>query len=115
MQSAEGGWVANRVLIKFVYILLIKIMNKKFFSLILVAVIALTAGWNIYQSKNKLMLSELGLLNVEALANTESGNELECWDSIKTESLSKVFFCGECRYIDNSAKSFWAKKKKCNP
>ena len=46
-------------------------MKEKIFSVALVAVIALGAGWNVMQSENKTDLADLILTNVEALANDE--------------------------------------------
>ncbi|MBQ4163327.1 MAG: hypothetical protein IJD84_10700 [Parabacteroides sp.] len=39
---------------------------------------ALTAGWNVYQSRNEVDLSDLTLENVEALANIEYGGGGAC-------------------------------------
>ena len=46
-------------------------MKKKFFSVAIVAAIALGAGWNVMQSENEVNLSDLALSNVEALAQNE--------------------------------------------
>ena len=54
-------------------------MKKKIIGSVLIAAIAVAAGWNFNQSKNEMRLSELALTNVEALANGESGN----YDCIK--------------------------------
>lgn len=47
-------------------------MKKKIFGAALIAAMALTAGWNFNQSKNKVDLSDLALANAEALARGES-------------------------------------------
>ncbi|MDH6312608.1 hypothetical protein M2137_001383, partial [Parabacteroides sp. PFB2-10] len=39
-------------------------MKKKISGFVMVTVIAVAAGWNIYQSENKVILSELALANV---------------------------------------------------
>lgn len=44
---------------------------KLIIGFVAVAVMAL-AGWNIYKSQDKVVLSELALANVEALAHCES-------------------------------------------
>lgn len=49
-----------------------KEMEKKFFATLIVAVIAIFASYNIYQSQNTVSLSDLALVNVEALADSES-------------------------------------------
>ena len=46
-------------------------MKKKIFSVAIVAVIALGAGWNVMQNENEMNLSDLALNNVEALARYE--------------------------------------------
>ena len=48
---------------------------KKFIGIALIAVAALTAGWNFSQSQNEVELTDLALANVEALARGESGKE----------------------------------------
>ena len=47
-------------------------MKKKLISAAFVVAIALTAGYNVYNSQNKVALSDLALDNVEALASGES-------------------------------------------
>lgn len=54
-------------------------MGKKFFAAMIVAVVAMFAGYNIYVSQQTSTLSDLALANVEALANDESFGEW--WDS----------------------------------
>ncbi|WP_293716711.1 NVEALA domain-containing protein [uncultured Parabacteroides sp.] len=46
---------------------------KKLFGIIIIAAIAVTAGWNFSQSQNEVELSDLALANVEALARREVG------------------------------------------
>lgn len=43
-------------------------MRKKFFAAMIVAVVAVCASYNTYQSQNANTLSDLALTNVEALA-----------------------------------------------
>lgn len=42
----------------------------------MVAAIAVAAGWNAYLGESKVALSELGLANVEALANGEGSGTI---------------------------------------
>lgn len=44
---------------------------KKFIGIALIAVAAVTAGWNFSQTQNEVELSDLALANVEALARGE--------------------------------------------
>lgn len=46
---------------------------KKFIGITLIAVAAVTAGWNFSQTQNEVELSDLALANVEALARGEGG------------------------------------------
>lgn len=55
-------------------------MKKKLISAAFVVAIALTAGYNVYNSQNKVALSDLALDNVEALANGESGDQIMCYN-----------------------------------
>lgn len=51
----------------------------RFLGIFFVVAIALAAGWNIYQSENKVALADLGLANIEALAEGETLSFGECW------------------------------------
>ena len=46
----------------------IEIMGKKILTAMIVAVVAVVAGYNIYVSQKDITLSELALANIEALA-----------------------------------------------
>ncbi len=46
-------------------------MKKKIFAILIVAVVAVFAGYNVYQSQKGEMMSDLMLANVEALARGE--------------------------------------------
>lgn len=47
-------------------------MNKKLYAIILLAVVSMFAGYNVYQNlKSDVTLSDLALANVEALADDE--------------------------------------------
>ena len=43
-----------------------------------VIMMALTAGWNVYQSRNEVDLSDLTLENMEALASGETSHCMIC-------------------------------------
>ncbi|EFR54501.1 NVEALA domain-containing protein [Bacteroides hominis] len=47
-------------------------MGKKILTAMIVAVVAVVAGYNIYAAQKDITLSEIALANVEALASTES-------------------------------------------
>ena len=53
-------------------------MKKKIFGAVLIAAMAVTAGWNFNQSKNEVELSDLALANVEALASGEGSGGSWC-------------------------------------
>jgi hypothetical protein len=46
-------------------------MRKKTLSVVIIAAVAIVAGWNYQQSENEMELSDLALANVEALADGE--------------------------------------------
>lgn len=48
-------------------------MKKKILGVALIAAMAVAAGWNFNQSKKEVVLTDLALANVEALAYGESG------------------------------------------
>lgn len=52
-------------------------MGKKKFAMLIIAVVAMFAGYNVYQSQNRVVLSDLALANVEALAG-EWGTGSNC-------------------------------------
>lgn len=73
-----------------------KEMGKKFFATLIVAVVAMFASYNIYQSQNKDSLSDLALANVEALA----GGEIEI-------GVICVAVCNNC-WCGYFPEDFWA-------
>jgi 1,4-dihydroxy-2-naphthoyl-CoA synthase len=67
-------------------------MKKKIFAIIAVVAIAAIAGWNISQSKSdNVLLSDVALTNVEALAD-ETSTSAECHGLLGWCSLS----CNRC-------------------
>lgn len=48
-------------------------MKKKLFGIIMVAMVAVAAAWNVCENKNEVSLTDLALSNVEALASEEGG------------------------------------------
>lgn len=54
-------------------------MKLKIWGAVLFTAIAVTAGWNYSQSKNKMKLTYLALANVEALANGEDQSGKICY------------------------------------
>ena len=83
-------------------------MKKKIFGAVIIAAMALAAGWNFNQSKNEVELSDLALANVEALANGESGgscqwrtghSSLTGWIAIcDSYGVGYNCSCGEIKY-----------------
>lgn len=68
----------------------------------LVAVVGLATAVTLKASQNKVDISELTLLNIEALANDESGssNSWDCWSSQKPGY--GYYRCGvPCVWVDN--------------
>ncbi len=52
-------------------------MGKKLFAILMVAVVATFAGYNIYQSQRMETMSDLMLANVEALAYYEGDDTID--------------------------------------
>ena len=50
-------------------------MKKKLLGMVVVAVVAIVAGYNVYISQNETKLSDLVLANVEAFAWGRGGSE----------------------------------------
>lgn len=65
-----------------------KEMGKKFFATLMVALVAMFVSYNMYQSQNRVSLSDLALANVEALANDESDKVTCCPDPGDSCTLS---------------------------
>lgn len=53
-------------------------MGKKKLATIVVAVVAVCASYNVYQSQNTNTLSDLALANVEALASSRESSGTPC-------------------------------------
>lgn len=67
-------------------------MKRKILSAALFVAIAVAAGWNVNQSENEVTLSELGLANVEALANPEgAGDKCDNFSSMSCNSGGVVY------------------------
>ena len=72
-------------------------MRKKIVGIAVVAVVAIVAMLNIYTSENKLVLSDLALENIEALANTEASSSItgKCNGSVVIIVECSVY-CWKC-------------------
>lgn len=57
---------------------------KKIIGIALIAIAAVTAGWNFSQNQNEMELSDLALANVEALAKYEIEVGVPCIISTAT-------------------------------
>ena len=60
-------------------------MKKKIFGAVLIAAMAVAAGWHFNQNKNEVELSDLALANVEALAQSESNIGTCTWVGCKMD------------------------------
>ena len=90
-------------------------MKKKFFKLTLAAAFAVAVGYGVYanQVENETM-TDIMLENVEALASGESGQRLDCWETVSSTGnilSTHVTYCGNCQAV--LAKS-WSRKSICN-
>jgi hypothetical protein len=82
-------------------------MYKKIFGGIAVVAIAAVAAWNVNINMNTSNLSDVSLINIEALANNESGNTSGCYSTVHFNSdlgdnhKRRVKYCGSsCGYVD---------------
>ena len=48
-------------------------MNKKILKIVLASAFALVASYSVYTSQQKVELSDLAIVNVEAMASSENG------------------------------------------
>lgn len=71
-------------------------MKKKITGIIVLAAIALTAGWNCYQSSQEIKLTDLALTNVEALASGESGSCRLCTHCWSCTPSGNSYGCAPC-------------------
>ena len=77
-------------------------MKKIYKKVVILAALAIIAGYNVYTSRPTKDMTELMLMNVEALANDESGssNSWDCWSSQKPGY--GYYRCGvPCVWVDN--------------
>jgi len=89
-------------------------MKKVIISSIFAVALLTTAGFGVNKSmKSDANLSDLTLINIEALAEGESGGENVCYDTVTTKAGVQTRYCGTCEFINNSTPSFWAGSKKC--
>ena len=67
-------------------------MKKKLLGMVVVAVVAIVAGYNVYISQNETKLSDLVLANVEAFA----------WGGETNERSNNIFAQTKCCYSAHS-------------
>lgn len=90
-------------------------MKTKILGVVAVTAIAVVAGWNFSQSRNEVVLSDLALANVEALANGETATGKTCYNTITKQKSSKVFYCGTCDWVDESTYTTFSGTDNCVP
>jgi hypothetical protein len=76
-------------------------MKKRILGIIIVAAIALAAGWNITQNEDEISLTDLALINIEALAEREDKGKgkNECYNTITDDPAGRIRYCGECEFV----------------
>lgn len=80
--------------------------------MLLSAIIAI-AVFSFVKANQEKQLSELALVNIEALAQNEGFvDDGTCYHQISTASGSQVRFCGTCTFLPNSA-GVWGNTGKC--
>ena len=51
--------------------------------------------------------------NLEALTRNESGGTWTCESRIKENPDNRVFYCGTCDWVENSAPTWWSSTNSC--
>ena len=79
-------------------------MKTKILKYVFVVAIAMVAGINVLNVQKTEQLSDVALANVEALAQSESGNHITCYSGSGSSFLCK---CSSCTwgYTGTSSKS----------
>jgi hypothetical protein len=74
-------------------------MNRKILYLGAVAAVAVAADWNVMQSQSDEALSDMTLVNVEALASESTGNFPACQKNKGAGAYATIPFCvnGVCQ------------------
>lgn len=62
---------------------------KRLMIIAVIAIIAVSVGWNFNQSKNEVVLTDLALANVEALARGEDPNDPNLAKGMKKVNCTK--------------------------
>lgn len=68
-------------------------MKKHIIGIIAFAAIAVVAGWGYIQNKQNVVLSDLALENVEALANGEANPGDPCYKGAYDSTLPEAIKC----------------------
>ena len=82
-------------------------MKKRILAAALLVAIAVAAGWNFNQSKNEVVLSELALVNIEAIAQGElqsgvDADTKDCyWEWVSGMDGGYVYVC-KCIHGSNN-------------
>ncbi len=78
-------------------------MKKKIFGGLVVAAVAAIASFNVNINLNaENEISSVSLANVEALAQSESGGNKKCWNTITTKEGSQVLYCQSCSWVSGT-------------
>ena len=64
-------------------------MKKKIYGIVLINIMAMADGWNFNKSTNEVNLSDLTLVNVEALALSEKDYDKKIWERHSHEDNSR--------------------------
>lgn len=77
-------------------------MNNKIIGAVVVMAIAAVTAFNLSINAENNELSALLLDNVEALASSESGSGMKCWNTVTSKEGSQVLYCGSCTWISGT-------------
>ena len=75
-------------------------MKKNILKLVFASVSALVAGYSVYASQQEVEMSDLAIVNVEALASGKNiGSGAPCWNVNYDADKPKAVKCGTpCKY-----------------
>ena len=90
-------------------------MKTKLIKFAFAGAIAIMAGINVFNAQKSVVLSDVAMANVEALADYEdSGTEqIKCYSSLVYEKGASVVDCSTCQSVEDKTDKFWSLSGTC--
>ncbi len=73
-------------------------MKQKISKIAIVALFAIGMSYNAYSHRDKALLSEVALDNIEALAAPETTGKV-CYKTVTFKESCYVWYCGNCKEL----------------